>query len=156
MTRSGTLLGSACVWGPVAPLFFFFFCILLFFQNVVFCSLPLLSSSSLSSFLLLFLLLLFHAVSMCLFYLAADSQQAVHSLTGSYPEADVTFMPPFLKCPAPNSIEAPPQNSSLPSSLPTLPTTARPSPTQNPPPAAGPEGRLVLRSHHVTPIHSSI
>lgn len=48
------------------------------------------------------------AVSTCLFYLAADSLEAIHSLTCRCPEADVTFMPfkspaPKLNCGGPTS-----------------------------------------------------
>lgn len=38
------------------------------------------------------------AVSTCLFYLAADSLQAIHSLTCRCPEADMTFMPFKKSC----------------------------------------------------------
>lgn len=52
---------------------------------------------------------LLHAGSTCLFYLAADSLEAIHSLTCRCPEADMTFM--AFKSPASNSIVGAPTSS---------------------------------------------
>lgn len=104
MTQSGTPLRSKCVWGPGA---FFFSPAFYFSKMFSFCSLPALLLASFSSPIASFVVLLFHTVSMCLFYLAADSLLAVRSLTSQLPRGGRDLYASFLKSPVPNSIVPP-------------------------------------------------